>query len=65
MSLHEIFELERKKSRCDSDRFTDRILQMSSRLADTKLNPNLEFSRRIGNMYTPSLYAQLMNVFLK
>ncbi|KAL3117194.1 hypothetical protein niasHT_007597 [Heterodera trifolii] len=63
-SLHEIFAVERTKSRSDGDRFTDKILRMSSRTADAKLNPFLEFSRRIGNMYTPSVYAQLINVFL-
>nr|CAD2177676.1 unnamed protein product [Meloidogyne enterolobii] len=64
MSLAEILQLENGKTRSDSkDRFTDKTLNACSFDAQHKLDRYLEFGQRIGNMYTPSLYAQLINLF--
>nr|CAD2164925.1 unnamed protein product [Meloidogyne enterolobii] len=64
MSLAEILQLENGKTRSDSkDRFTDKTLNACSFIAHEKLDRHLEFGQRIGNMYTPSLYAQLINLF--
>lgn len=53
------------KSETFSREFISTIVTSSQRIIEKKLNPYLEFSRRLGNMYTPSLYAQLINVIYK
>lgn len=50
-------EMEREKSRP----FWDDLMLASKNLMDKSLEPHLEFNRRLGNMYTLSLYAQLLN----
>uniref|UniRef100_A0A915D3E0 Hydroxymethylglutaryl-coenzyme A synthase C-terminal domain-containing protein n=1 Tax=Ditylenchus dipsaci TaxID=166011 RepID=A0A915D3E0_9BILA len=41
--------------------FTTAIMKASQPLMMKKLDCNLDFTRRLGNMYTPSLYLQLVN----
>lgn len=43
--------------------FINAALAASDSLWRTKVDPYLLFNRRIGNMYTPSLYAQLVALF--
>uniref|UniRef100_A0A915BQD5 Hydroxymethylglutaryl-CoA synthase n=2 Tax=Parascaris univalens TaxID=6257 RepID=A0A915BQD5_PARUN len=43
--------------------FISAALAASDSLFRTKVDPYLLFNRRIGNMYTPSLYAQLVALF--
>lgn len=40
--------------------FTKQTLASSNDLFATKVHPNMLINRRVGNMYTASLYAQLV-----
>ncbi|VDM36697.1 unnamed protein product [Toxocara canis] len=46
-----------------SREFMDAALATSEELWHTKVDPYLLFNMRVGNMYTPSLYAQLVALF--
>jgi len=46
---------------CNSD-FTKSSVRASESIYASKTAPNMEFNRRLGNMYTASLYAQLTNL---
>uniref|UniRef100_A0A915E9N5 Hydroxymethylglutaryl-coenzyme A synthase C-terminal domain-containing protein n=1 Tax=Ditylenchus dipsaci TaxID=166011 RepID=A0A915E9N5_9BILA len=45
-----------------SREFSTAAMQFSQPLMEHKLNAHLEFNKRLGNMYTPSVYAQLINL---
>jgi 3-hydroxy-3-methylglutaryl CoA synthase len=45
--------------------FWDNIMGASKDLLIEKLDPHTEFNRRLGNMYTPSLWAQFLNAIKK
>lgn len=45
--------------------FNKVTIEASQALFDEKVAPNMEFNRRLGNMYTASLYAQLINLIAR
>lgn len=45
--------------------FNKVTIEASQTLFNVKVAPNMEFNRRLGNMYTASLYAQLINLIAR
>jgi hydroxymethylglutaryl-CoA synthase len=59
--------LESLKSLTTDERYSNRDYQQltlasSNDLFNLKVHPNMQLNRRVGNMYTPSLYAQLVTL---
>uniref|UniRef100_A0AC34Q863 Hydroxymethylglutaryl-CoA synthase n=1 Tax=Panagrolaimus sp. JU765 TaxID=591449 RepID=A0AC34Q863_9BILA len=44
----------------EDKQFTSETIKASRSLLNQKVEPNMTLNRRVGNMYTPSLYAQLI-----
>uniref|UniRef100_A0AC34F593 Hydroxymethylglutaryl-CoA synthase n=1 Tax=Panagrolaimus sp. ES5 TaxID=591445 RepID=A0AC34F593_9BILA len=64
--LKNVEKLERLKSLSTDERYNRDFQQLtvasSNDLFHSKVNPNMQLNQRIGNMYTPSLYAQLVTL---
>ncbi|KAH7730461.1 HMG CoA synthase [Aphelenchoides avenae] len=56
--LQELRRLDRENT-YDRD-YSVKTIAAAKSLIDTKLEPYMELNRRVGNMYTPSVYAQLV-----
>lgn len=59
--LNELKEMDRNTSYTNK-KFSTTAISVSDELLKEKVEPNMILNRRIGNMYTPSLYAQLITL---
>ncbi|KAI1727126.1 hydroxymethylglutaryl-CoA synthase [Ditylenchus destructor] len=63
-ALHAFRDMPLEDTYMDKE-FNKTTIEVSQSLFDEKVAPNMEFNRRLGNMYTASLYAQLINLIAR